>query len=127
VVVPPALLAGGPELARAALLHELAHVRRRDALGRLVQLAAVALFWFWPVVRLASRRLEHAREAACDAWALEACDVPRSAYARLLVRMAQLHEAAAPALATPRALDARVAAVLGPPVRPRLGIPHAVV
>ncbi len=56
------------------------------------------------------------REAACDAWALEACELSRPAYARLLVRMAGLRTAAAPALASPRTLDARVAAVLGPPV-----------
>jgi beta-lactamase regulating signal transducer with metallopeptidase domain len=123
IVVPPALLAGDQQLARAAIIHELAHVRRRDGLARIVQIAAVALFWFWPVVRLANRRLERAREEACDAWALEAGDVSRPAYARLLVQMAQLRAAAAPALAAPRALDDRVTAVLGPPVRARIGLP----
>ncbi len=122
IVVPPALLEPSEhDLLSAALLHELAHVRRRDALGRVVQLAARALFWFWPVVRIANRRLDHAREVACDAWALEACDLTRPAYARLLLRMAQLRTAAAPALAAPHALGDRVADVLGSPVRPRLG------
>nr|MDQ3370960.1 hypothetical protein [Myxococcota bacterium] len=46
------------------------------------------------------------------------------AYARLLVRMAQLRVVAAPALAAPHALDARIAAVLGDPARPRLGLVH---
>ncbi len=123
VVVPPALLADA-NLLRAALLHELAHVKRRDAIGRMIQLAAVALFWWLPVVRIASKRLELARERACDAWALEAGDVSRPAYARLLLQMAQLRVAAAPALAAPHALDARVTAVLGPIVRPRLGLLH---
>ncbi|MDB4963427.1 MAG: peptidase BlaR1 [Myxococcales bacterium] len=122
IVVPPALLAE-PALLRAALLHELAHVRRRDALGRCVQVLATAMFFFWPVVRLAGRRLDLAREAACDAWALEAGNVPRPAYARLLVRMAALRTAAS-GLASPRTLDARVAAVLGAPVRARIGIVH---
>src|SRR5690606_18746171 len=77
------------------------------------------------VVRLASRRLELSREAACDAWALEAGGVSRPAYARLLVAMAQLRVAAAAAsLAAPRTLDARVAAVLGPPASPRVGWLH---
>jgi len=125
IVIPPALAEPAEhELLRAALMHELAHVRRHDALGRIVQLAARALFWFWPVVRLASRRLELAREAACDAWALEACALSRPAYARLLLRMAQLRAVAAPALAAPHALGDRVAGVLGPPVRPRLGVVH---
>ncbi|MDX2088959.1 MAG: M56 family metallopeptidase [Kofleriaceae bacterium] len=125
IVVPPALLAE-PALLRAALLHELAHVRRRDALGRVVQIAAHAMFFFWPVVRLVGKRLDLAREAACDAWALEAGDLPRPAYARLLVKMAGLRSAA-PMLALAaygKTLDARVAAVLGPPARARLGAVH---
>ncbi|MBA3393698.1 MAG: hypothetical protein H0T89_13700, partial [Deltaproteobacteria bacterium] len=72
----------------------------------------------------ASRRLELARERACDAWALEANEVSRPAYARLLLQMAQLRVAAASPLAAPHALDARIAAVLGPTARPRLGIVH---
>jgi beta-lactamase regulating signal transducer with metallopeptidase domain len=113
IVVPPALIAE-PVLLRAALLHELAHVRRRDVLGRTIQVAAKALLWFWPVVGLVGRRLDAARETACDAWALEAGELARPTYARLLVRMAELRAAAAPSLAAPAALDARVAAVLGP-------------
>lgn len=125
IVVPSALL---DELAllRAALLHELAHIRRRDAFGRMVQIAAGAVMWWFPVVRLVQRRLELAREAACDAWALEAGDLPPPAYARLLLRMARLRAVAAPALAQ-HALDARVAAVLGPPVRARMSRLHVVV
>ena len=120
IVVPPALLAD-ETLLRAALLHELAHVRRFDVAARFIQIIAASLLWWWPVVRIVNKRLELAREAACDAWALEASDVPRAAYARLLVRMASLHIAAAPALAAHHSLDKRVAAVLGPPARARLG------
>jgi len=123
IVIPPALIAE-PGLLCPALLHELAHVRRRDALARLVQLIAGAVFFFWPVVRFVSRRLDLAREAACDAWALEISEVPRPAYARLLVRMAQLHAAAAPSMGAAHGLDARVAAVLGPAVHGRLGAVH---
>ncbi len=123
IVVPPRLL-GEPALLRATLLHELAHVRRRDGLGRLLQIAASALLFWWPVVAFVHRRLELAREAACDAYALEAGDVSRVAYARLLVQMAELRPTAAAALASPRALDARVAAVLGPPARSGLSALH---
>ena len=123
IVIPPALL-DEPALLRAALLHELAHVRRRDVIGRGIQIWTSAICFFWPVVRLVGRRLDLAREAACDAWALEASDVPRPAYARLLVKMAALRASAAPSLVTPHALDARIAAVLGPPTRARLGGAH---
>lgn len=126
IVVPPGLL-DDSTLLRAALLHELAHVRRCDAIGRYIQIAAGSLMWWFPVVRLVNRRLDLAREAACDAWALEAGEVPRPAYARLLVRMAALRAAAASTLATHHALDARVAAVLGPPARARIGILHRLV
>lgn len=125
IVIPPALLEDRTVLC-AALLHELAHVRRRDALARIIQLVAGAVFFFWPVVRLVSRRLDLAREAACDAWALDASEVPRPAYARLLVRMAQLRTAPTASLAAVRGLDVRVAAVLGPPARARLGMTHGV-
>jgi beta-lactamase regulating signal transducer with metallopeptidase domain len=124
IVVPPALLADAT-LLRAALLHELAHVRRFDALGRLVQLIARAAFWWFPVVALASRRLEAAREAACDARALEVGRIERPAYARLLLQMAQLRSTGT-ALAAPYALDHRIQSVLGPPRRSRLGAIHAI-
>ncbi|MEO6773165.1 MAG: M56 family metallopeptidase [Kofleriaceae bacterium] len=125
IVVPPALLQR-PELLRAALLHELAHVRRRDMLGRIAQVAATSLLWWWPIVRLVGRRLDAARETACDAWALETGEVSRPAYARLLVRMAELRPtpdgmAGAIALAAPHALEARVRAVLDRPAHARIG------
>ena len=44
-----------PTLLRAALLHELAHVRRRDALARLVQIVGRALLLWWPGRRGSSR------------------------------------------------------------------------
>jgi beta-lactamase regulating signal transducer with metallopeptidase domain len=126
IIVVPAALLGDAALLRAALLHELAHVRRLDAVARLVQVAAGAVYFFWPVVRLVSRRLELAREAACDAWAIEASGVARPLYARLLVQMARLRSVApaGASLAARRGLDARVAAVLAEPSRARLGVGH---
>jgi beta-lactamase regulating signal transducer with metallopeptidase domain len=122
IAIPEALL-GSPRLLRAALAHELVHVRRRDMLARVVQLTAAALLWWFPLVPRVSRRLELAREAACDAGALEIVDLTRGAYARLLVDMAALR-AVAPAMAARHALDARIAAVLGRPQRARVGRLH---
>ncbi len=56
---------------RAAVAHEVAHVRRRDVqwalLGRLVTHA----FWVQPLNRLAWRGYREAAEGACDDWAVE--------------------------------------------------------
>jgi hypothetical protein len=128
IIVGPSVLLAEHALLRAALLHELAHVRRRDALARLVQITASTLLWWFPVVRLVHKKLELAREAACDAWALEAGGLARPAYARLLVRMASLRtHAHAHALAAHHSLDARVAAVLGPPARARMNHLHRLI
>jgi beta-lactamase regulating signal transducer with metallopeptidase domain len=125
IVVPPALVAE-PAMLRAALFHELAHVQRRDSLARVLEVWARAIMWWNPVARFVLRRLDAAREAACDAYALDH-GIERPAYARLLVQMATLR-APALALAVPHSLDRRVAAVLSHEKRSRsTGLAHALV
>ena len=125
IVVPPALVAD-PAMLRAALFHELAHIQRRDSLARVLEVWASAIMWWNPIARFVLRRLDAAREAACDAYALDH-GIERPAYARLLVQMATLR-APQPALAVPHSLDRRVAAVLAHQRRPRrTGVAHAAV
>jgi TonB family protein len=54
------------------LLHELAHVERRDNLWGNFQTALECVFWFNPAVWLVGRRLLAERERACDERVLEA-------------------------------------------------------
>jgi beta-lactamase regulating signal transducer with metallopeptidase domain len=51
---------------RSLVLHECAHVARRDNLAAVLQMLAASLLWFHPLVWLASRALAVAREEACD-------------------------------------------------------------
>ena len=76
IVRPVVLLpSNGPELTddelRALLLHELAHVARRDNLVSTFTALAASLLWFHPLVWLAMRQLNQAREQACDEVAIE--------------------------------------------------------
>jgi beta-lactamase regulating signal transducer with metallopeptidase domain len=51
---------------RSVLLHELAHVRRRDYLTQLVARFVATLYWFNPLVWVAIHRMRVERELACD-------------------------------------------------------------
>jgi beta-lactamase regulating signal transducer with metallopeptidase domain len=74
---------------RAALAHELVHVRRGDA-ALLAALAAVrCVFWFHPLAALLVARLGELRELSCDAEAarvLEDVDAYREALAATVAR-----------------------------------------
>jgi HEAT repeat protein/beta-lactamase regulating signal transducer with metallopeptidase domain len=76
------------DVQRAALLHELAHVRRRDHwLAPLLEMIRVA-FFFHPLVRWLLGRLEHERELLCDEMVVGR-GVDRRDYARMLLEFAR--------------------------------------
>jgi beta-lactamase regulating signal transducer with metallopeptidase domain len=77
-----------PESARyAALVHELAHVQRRDALSTLISRLACILHWYNPLVWLAARHVRNLQERACDDAVLRAGAMP-SDYAQFLLDVA---------------------------------------
>jgi len=89
VVLPTAPL---PERAlRAALAHELGHLRRGDLWLAWVPALAEALLWFHPLARLAAREHAQAREEACDAFALRRAGVDPADYGPLLVAFGTGH------------------------------------
>ena len=95
--------------------HELVHVRRRDALWRLVAGAVGALYWFHPLIWLASRLAASARERSCDEEVL-AFGARPSAYARHLFSLASEIAPGPPVLSLPVVqhphLESRIMSIL---------------
>ena len=97
VLLPPSFAARHDDDAiRAALGHELAHVRRRDFAANLAHESALAPFCWHPVVRHLRRRLDETREMACDELASERLLEPRR-YAKSLLAVASGITGSAPA------------------------------
>ena len=114
---------------RVVLLHELAHVKRRDCLTHVMAQAACAFYWFNPLTWLAVKRARAERERACDDLVL-ACGTRGSEYADQLLEMARvlrgdrfpaLLGGASLAMAHRSQLEGRLIAILDPRV-PRSGL-----
>jgi beta-lactamase regulating signal transducer with metallopeptidase domain len=87
LLFPAALLEQVDEEQRASLLlHELAHIRRRDHWVRLLELVVVPLYWWHPVVWWARRELHEAEEQCCDAWVVWALAGSGRTYALALLQ-----------------------------------------
>ncbi len=65
----------------AMLLHELAHIKRRDMIGVWACHLAQILFFFHPAIWLAGREIERERELACDEMVLSSYAITRKEYA----------------------------------------------
>jgi hypothetical protein len=88
-----------PEGVRAVLVHELAHLRRRDHLVSWLLLAGACVWWWHPLYYLARRRLSCEAEGACDALVTNVLPAARRAYAEALLAVAaRSSRSVAPAL-----------------------------
>lgn len=112
------------ERLRIVLLHELAHVKRRDCLTHAIAQLACAAYWFNPLVWIAAKRLRVERERACDDLVLRA-GTRRVEYANQLLAIARvMHEDRFPvalggatlAMAHRSQLEGRLMAILDPSV-----------
>jgi beta-lactamase regulating signal transducer with metallopeptidase domain len=88
VLLLPTTFAGFPENEiRAALCHELAHVKRRDyLLNAVCELAALPLAWH-PVMHEIQQRIRITREMVCDAMAAQEME-SEIGYAKCLLALA---------------------------------------
>ncbi len=117
VILPAAASAWSRERLSAVLLHEFAHVRRRDNLWVLAANIVTALFWFHPLVWMLSGQVRREAERACDDVVL-AHGVRGSDYATHLVAIARTATmrgavtGAALTFATRSSLEKRVVSIL---------------
>ncbi|MEO6724026.1 MAG: M56 family metallopeptidase [Blastocatellia bacterium] len=124
VVMLPAEADEWPDECRSiVLLHELAHVKRRDCLTQTLAQVACALYWFNPLVWLAVRQLRVEREVACDDQVLQV-GTKASEYASHLVEIARSfggnHDLSPVAVGMACSqLESRVRSILDPSVQRR--------
>jgi len=84
LIVPASLITGlSPEVLRAIVAHELAHIRRHDYVVNLVQMFMESLLFFNPSVWWLGRQARLEREACCDALAVRLTGRPLE-YSRVL-------------------------------------------
>ena len=100
VVMPVALSEDLPPAAlHHVLLHELAHVRRRDPWLQAAGCALQAAYWYYPLLPWVRRRIAALCELCCDATVAERLRDRTDAYRRTLAECAlRLPPTAAPAL-----------------------------
>lgn len=88
ILLPHAAKTWSADMLRAALVHEVEHIRQSDWLVMLIERVAVALFWPNPLVWAAQRAAAMAREIAADDAVIRA-DVSPTNYARQLLDLSR--------------------------------------
>jgi beta-lactamase regulating signal transducer with metallopeptidase domain len=89
LLLPPDVLQLSDQQLKMIMLHELAHVRRRDVAINWLLLALKAVQWINPIFWLAASRFSNLREQACDAFALRRLGGEAAVdYGELLVTLA---------------------------------------
>lgn len=117
ILLPATAADWSTEDRRNAMLHELAHVERRDWLTHVLARVVCAVYWFNPLVWIAAQKLDLEAEHAADDSVLRSGSSP-DAYAEQLLTLTRLARqqtfrpvAAAP-MAGRRRLGRRVASIL---------------
>ena len=115
--LPKEALHWNDEQLQSVLLHELAHVRRRDLFVLTMTQVACALHWFNPLVWIVAWRMHLERERACDDLVLNT-GIRASSYAEHLLNVAtrltssRWTQACGLAMARNSPLHSRLSAVL---------------
>lgn len=113
VLLPAEAIDWPQDRIEVSILHEVAHIRRRDWAWQVLASAACAVFWFNPLVWFAASRLRAESEAACDDLVLLS-GAPAADYAGHLLEIARVLSRRRPSVPT------AVAAVSRPQIEVRL-------
>jgi beta-lactamase regulating signal transducer with metallopeptidase domain/HEAT repeat protein len=121
IVLPTESEAWSHARRQAVLLHELAHVRRKDLLGHMLGRLVCAAYWFHPLAWVAAARLRSESERACDDLAL-ACGTRATDYAEHLLDIVttvrrDVTPRVALAMARRKEFEGRMLAILDPDLR----------
>ena len=111
VVLPAGAPAWDAARLDAVLLHERAHVARRDSLTGLAGDIACAVYWFHPLAWLLAKRARLERERACDETVL-AHGVAATSYAAVLLDVARGAAVHGLPMAAPSELGRRIETIL---------------
>ncbi len=118
IVLPSSSMEWNAERRSAVLIHELAHVKRRDLVGHTLGRIACALYWFHPMVWSAARHLRAESERACDDLALTFGTRPSEYAEHLLDIVTCVRDHATPSVALAMAhrkeFEGRMLAILNP-------------
>jgi lipopolysaccharide export system protein LptA len=119
ILIPAAALSGlPPQQLDALILHELAHIRRHDALINALLLAAETLLFYHPAIWWVSRRIRIEREHCCDDLAVARCG-DAALYVEALATLEAGRLPPGLALAAGVRLKDRAARLLGAPSQTR--------
>lgn len=118
IVLPASSAEWSAERRTAVLIHELAHVKRRDLVGHTMGRIACAIYWFHPMVWSAARHLRAESERACDDLALAYGTRPSEYAEHLLDIVTCVRDHATPSVALAMAhrneFEGRMLAILNP-------------
>ncbi len=98
---------------RLIVRHELAHLQRRDGLLQIVQIVALAGYFFHPLVWILARRVRRYREMACDDRCVDGEPRAIAAYIRYLLEIAEAAHRRPPACDPAATLIGRRRELLG--------------
>jgi len=119
ILLPPSAVSWTETRQRSVLMHELAHVARRDWLMQMFGELTRAMHWFHPLAWVAAREQRRESERACDDSVLNSGVDPLE-YARQLLDIASTFKSShggwssALAIAKPTNLERRFTAMLHP-------------